>query len=304
MLAGRAPIRLLWLLGIIAGCGGGASPVAESPERQAMCADPDGAGRSGKEGPEAVEASGSEPRDDILRLQVRWGEAEGLTYMEIVVGDTDADARLPLVLGLHGLGDRPRIPEKAELGDGIPYRIVMPRAPDEWGATGYTWLPVRVRDGKIDVLSASLAERADLLARFLRAVQERLPTVGRPIVTGGSQGGMLTFALAVLHPEAVSGAVPVMGWLPPPLVPEEANDVEAYPPIWAVHGEADEVIPIGPTRETIERLRGLGLDVRFETFEGVGHHMSDPMDAQIEAWLVDLLTRQLDAAAQRRAAAN
>lgn len=237
--------------------------------------------------------SPAEAEPEVVQLQVRWDEAAGLDYMEVVVGDVDVNDPLPLILGLHGLGDRPHVPDEARLGEGLAYRIVMPRAPERWGATGYTWLPVRVRDGKIDVLSESLADEAQQLAAFLEAVQAERPTIGRPVVTGGSQGGMLTFALAVRHPAAVAGAVPVMGWLPPPLVPDAVQDAEAYPPIYAVHGEADRIIPVGPTERSVDALRSLGLDVRLETFEGVGHHMSDPMDVQVRSWLGEMLRAQL-----------
>lgn len=268
-----------------------ASPELRAARAPARCAPPS----TGRERPSAVPAT-TEPEPDgtgFQRLQVRWAEAAGLDYLEIVAGDVDPDEPLPLVLGLHGLGDKPRVPEDAQLGDGIPYRVVMPRAPEPWGKHGYTWLPVRVRDRKVGVLSESLRERAELLAEFLRAVRRQRPTVGRPIVTGGSQGGMLTFTLAVHHPDVVAAAVPVMGWLPPPLVPENVRDVEAYPAIYAVHGEADRVIPVDLGREGADALQRLGLDVRFETYEGVGHHMTAEMDEQVQTWLAGMLRAQL-----------
>ncbi|MFW6087140.1 MAG: alpha/beta hydrolase [Myxococcota bacterium] len=282
----------------VASCGGGeprvsspAPPEVRSPRAPARCA----SDTAESEPSSAVPGTAaSEPdRTGFQRLQVRWAEAAGLDYLEIVAGDVDPDAPLPLVLGLHGLGDKPRVPEDARLGDGIPYRIVMPRAPEPSGHHGYTWLPVRVRDGKVGVLCESLRERAELLAEFLRAVRRQRPTVGRPVVTGGSQGGMLTFTLAVHHPDVVAAAVPVMGWLPPPLVPEGVEDAEAYPPIYAVHGEADRVIPVDLDREGVDALQRLGLDVRFETYEGVGHHMTAAMDEQVQTWLARMLRAQL-----------
>jgi phospholipase/carboxylesterase len=239
---------------------------------------------------------------DVVQLQVRFGEAEGLRYLEVVVGRVHVDAALPMVLGIHGLGDMPRVPTHARLDEGLPYRFVMPWAPDPWSHSGFTWLPVRVRDNEVDILSASLEEKAAWLARFLRTVTRERSTVGRPVVTGGSQGGMLVYAMAVHHPDVVGAALPVMGWLPPPLIPESVDMPEAYPVIRSVHGTADPHVPIGPTRDAVRELDALGLDVDLVEYEGVGHHMTDPMDQQVGAWLVEMVRVQRATAEGRRPA--
>lgn len=274
-------------------------PAHPPPAAMAQCTEASAGGEAGASATWAVEPSaGTSPTSTaghpgaITHLQERWGEAEGLDYMEVVVGDVDIDARLPLVLGLHGLGDRPHVPDDAALDEPLAYRFIMPRAPDPYGAWGYTWLPVRVGDHQTEVLSKALADKADLLARFLETVRRQRPTVGRPIVAGGSQGGMLTFTLAVRHAELVAGAIPVMGWLPPPLVPDTIEDPGAYPPIWAVHGTADHVVPIEPTRVAVEALRKLGLDVKLVEFEGAGHRMTPAMDAQVKSWTTEMVASQ------------
>lgn len=242
------------------------------------------------------------PPDDVTPLQVRFGEAEGLRYLEVVVGRIHADAALPMVLGIHGLGDKPRIPTHARLDEELPYRFVMPWAPDPWGSSGFTWVPVRVRDNQVDVLASSLREKAAWLARFLRTLTRERRTVGRPVVTGGSQGGMLVYTMAVHHADVVGAALPVMGWLPPPLMPEEVDMPEAYPVIRSVHGTDDPYVPIGPTRRAVEALRDLGLDVKLVEHEGVGHHMNEAMDTRVGQWLRDMVRAQRDTAAGRHPA--
>jgi phospholipase/carboxylesterase len=240
--------------------------------------------------------------DEVTQLQVRFGEAEGLRYLEVVVGRVDVDSPLPMVLGIHGLGDQPRVPTYARIGEDLPYRFIMPWAPDAWGSSGFTWLPVRVRDNKTDVLSQSLEEKAAWLARFLRTLTRERPTVGRAVVTGGSQGGMLVFAMAVHHPDVVGAALPVMGWLPPPLVPPSVDTPEAYPRIRSVHGTRDPYVPIEPTRDSVRALQRLGLDVQLEEYEGVGHHMTDAMDAQVGEWIQTMVEAQRRTVEGRRPA--
>ena len=45
------------------------------------------------------------------------------------------------------------------------------------------------------------APEAEEIARLTAQVQKGHPTRGKPILTGFSQGGILSYAMAVLHPE-------------------------------------------------------------------------------------------------------
>jgi hypothetical protein len=67
------------------------------------------------------------------------------------MGDVDIDASLPLVLMLHGRGDRPRVPGGPFACVSVPLRIVMPQAPDSLGP-GFTWAERGVMDSLRDTL--------------------------------------------------------------------------------------------------------------------------------------------------------
>jgi phospholipase/carboxylesterase len=122
--------------------------------------------------------------------------------------------------------------------------------------------------------------------------RRRHPTRGRPIVTGFSQGGMLTMTLAVHHPESISHAFPMAGWLPPSLEPDAYDPYAPHAPVVALHGGADEVLSATRTRRMMERLSRIGYPVSFEEYEGVGHEKTPAMRARmrelIERALVEL----------------
>jgi predicted peptidase len=42
-------------------------------------------------------------------------------------------------------------------------------------------------------------------------------------------------------------------------------------PVWAFHGDADDVVPISATEQIVTELRSLDADVRFTRYAGVGH---------------------------------
>ncbi|MDQ3035202.1 MAG: dienelactone hydrolase family protein, partial [Myxococcota bacterium] len=217
-------------------------------------------------------------------IEVRRGFLDGLHYLEVVYGGASFDDALPIAFVLHGRGGNAQLPGGPFLELSHPVRVIVPQAPERLG-DGWMWIPVSVGSGLVDRLASTLFQVTSRVARFIRQVAAERPTIGRPIVTGFSQGGLLTYALALHHDDVVGHAFPLSTWLPPPLEPLYRRDDLRYPPIRAMHGSSDPIIPIGPTRELVDRLRERGFDVEFEEFPGVGHEMSDDMNALFHRWL-------------------
>jgi phospholipase/carboxylesterase len=114
------------------------------------------------------------------------------------------------------------------------------------------------------------------------------------VLTGFSQGGILSFALAVSHPDLFTVVIPVAGTLPAPLRPERIGDPADYPPIVALHGDHDSALLIEPTRASIEALRKLGLRAELHEYPGIRHTIPPVMRAE--------LTRLVGAAARSQLA--
>ncbi len=214
--------------------------------------------------------------EDSRWVQVREHEIEGLRVTEVVLGRTDVDAELPLVVQFHGRGSRPKIP----IGDHAntpPVRLMLPWAPDPLGR-GYTWFPLSITEGRDKVLGHHIEDRVRQLAHVIKRFTYLRPTEGRPLVAGFSQGGMLTFGLALMRPDLVDAAFPLAGWLPPYLVDRYVDESRTYPPIRALHGDGDPVVPLAGTRALIDRLRDLGVDATLEVFDVDVHELPT------EAW--------------------
>lgn len=221
-----------------------------------------------------------------------FAQAGDLYYVERVVGGASASDPLPMIVAIHGLGDDPR--NFAGLLEGLdrPARIILPRAIDAWDGGGWSWFPVRARDEDPERLTRGIEKAADVIAGGIGELQSQRPTVGKPIVTGFSQGGMLTFALAVHHGELFSAAFPVGGHLPPPSWPATIEDASSHPPIVALHGDADPAVKLEPTQQAVERLRELGLDANIHVYPEVGHAIPPPMRAELHQLLRDALAKQ------------
>jgi phospholipase/carboxylesterase len=225
-----------------------------------------------------------EPPPEAPDFRVRQGEEGGIFYLEVVIGEATFDDTLPMLVVLHGRGGSAQIPGGPFLGLTHPVRVIVPQAPDPLGS-GYEWLPVYVGQGLVDRLSSTLFQTASRLATLMRDLSRERPTTGRVIVSGFSQGGLLTLALALFHDDVVGEAFPLASWLPPPLEPLYRRSDLAYPRIRSMHGTADPTIPIEPTRQLFARLATRGFDVAFVPFDGVVHTISDDENALFHVWL-------------------
>jgi len=187
-----------------------------------------------------------------------------MTWVERAPDDAGSSP-LPLVIAIHGLGDAPdrfcRLFDEWK----ARARVACPRAFAKYGKSGWSWFP----PGNNGAEQASdIGAAADRLATAIAALAKARPTAGKPIVVGFSQGGALSFAMAIRHPAAVRMAVPMGGWVPGELMPSKGA---AAAPIVALHGEIDDRVPFGPTRDVVAALVAGGTDARLTSFPGVGH---------------------------------
>jgi len=213
----------------------------------------------------------------------------GLHYLEVITGGGVATDPLPVVVAIHGLGDRPS--SFRLLLDDLPAkaRVIVPRGPMPHGPDGFSWFNFRADDGDGDgarQLADGIREAAERLAVMMVALTKKHGGPARSVVCGFSQGGMLSFALAAGHPELLAAAVPVAGYLPATLWPAERPKVKPLPKVLALHGEKDHLISLESARWTVEALRANGYDTELRSWPGVGHALPPPVRALLAASVV------------------
>ena len=219
-----------------------------------------------------------------------WGVAGGLHYLEIVRGDAQPDETLPLLILIHGLGDRARRDWLHVIDvDQTKVRMILPQAPTPYG-DGFAWFEYRFRDQDPDALAQGITEASDRLARMLDVLAKQRATRGRAVVCGFSQGGMLSFALALRHPQLIRYAVPISGMLPPRLWPRRTPRGRAVP-VHALHGTADTVVAFEADRALVSHLKKIGYPAELSAFEGIGHSIAPAMAQAAVSAIVRALGR-------------
>lgn len=216
-----------------------------------------------------------------------WQALGDLEYLEVIPKGPGAAARLPMVVIVHGMGDRPR----AEWikPDAPKVRYVMPRGPLPYG-DGFSWFRYRVGDANPS-LPGEVEAAVGRLAGALRGLLRQKATRGRAVLSGFSQGGILSYGIALRHPGVVELALPVSGWLPESLWPDRPAPGRRQPPIRGSHGTHDRTVPFDPTRRMVRSLKARGFDIDLAAFPGVGHRVSDAMRDRMEKLMLEGIAR-------------
>jgi phospholipase/carboxylesterase len=213
-------------------------------------------------------------------------ELNGIPYLEYCAGSSAPPEDGPLVVVMHSMaiGPRDMLPLCASFPG--PARFILPQGfyPFEGG---YSWFQPSFYQDEPAAQGAVLRETADRLAGLLAGLAEIYGATPRPQVTGMSQGGDLSYALALYHPGSIAAALPFGSrWLaefgpadgPPP----------DMPPLVVFHGDDDPIVPVASARETVEWFEQHGAAAQFRAYPGVGHDISAGMAADLHAVIAEL----------------
>ena len=176
-------------------------------------------------------------------------------YVEYLPKDYDPAKEYPLVLFLHGAGERVQDPHQAmfhgymkyvrEQGKEYPFIFIAPQCIGNayWGS--YT----------------------ESLSAFLDFILETYPVDRRRVyLTGLSMGGTGTWMFAMARPNTFAAIMPVCGsgiyW-------NVANLLKT--PIYMVHGDCDTCVPISNSVEMLTSINSRGGNAKLKICYGVGH---------------------------------
>jgi phospholipase/carboxylesterase len=169
--------------------------------------------------------------------------------------------------------------------------MICPQGPLETpigpGSVGYAWYPMSM-GGPPDI-TAILASR-EKLQHFLDECLKRYPIEARKLVVlGFSQGGVMSYSLALANPERFAALAVLSSWLPQELVTQLAigAGVQSLPTL-VQHGTQDSMIEVGRARDSVERLRELPVALTYREYE-MGHEIRPRSLGDLSAWLEEKL---------------
>lgn len=196
-----------------------------------------------------------------------------MPYRMLSPAETDPGKKYPLVLFLHGSGERGDDNEK-QLAHGAsvfsnpvnsgkyPAFVVFPQCKEKY------WT------GKIDERSFMPGSPVPPESKTERTLMELIEylisnnpiDIDRIYIIGISMGGIAAYDLVCRYPDKFTAAVPICGAVNPDRLPD-AKDVK----FMIFHGEEDEEVPSYCSREAYKALNSVGANVEYIEFAGIGH---------------------------------
>ena len=205
-------------------------------------------------------------------------EAERLAgyCYEQFVSHAAPDAELPLVIALHWSTSTPAEFLPHVMGLQQPARVIMPQGPYPKKA-GYSFYPASPNYYGLpaDEQLPRMLHEADRLSAFISAVSRKYPSSMKPVLMGASQGGDLSYAIAIRNPDKISLAIPLLATIDERLIgraPASAVAVRAF------HGADDRIVPLAQAGRHVAVLAAAGHDARLRAYPGAGHDI--PADMQ------------------------
>ncbi|OQP67553.1 dienelactone hydrolase family protein [Niastella populi] len=223
--------------------------------------------------------------------------ADTLRYRMLHPANYQANKKYPLIVFLHGSGERGSDNERQLIHGGklfadsarrqqFPAFVIYPQCP----ATDF-WSRIKREPNKVDSLGKFSFPSEEPIGPALGMVSQLLDSLAaggtvntKKIYLGGlSMGGMGTFELLWRKPNFFAAAFPICGGGDPQKVTVYAKKF----PIWIFHGDKDQAVPVGNSRLMYNVLKAAGARVKYTEYPGVGHNSWDNafLEPQLLPWL-------------------
>ena len=210
------------------------------------------------------------------------GENGELLYRQYLKEGETPETKIPLVLFLHGAGERGN-DNAAQLKHGViplvmysrrkgfPMLLLAPQCPQNQMWVNTPW-------GARRHAMPGPSSNMSLVLKLIAEKRKSLPIdPDRIYVTGISMGGYGTWDIIQREPQLFAAAIPICGGGDTALAPK-IRDI----PIWAFHGDADGAVPVSRSRSMVAALWACDGKIRYREYPGMNHDVwtrtyNDPM---------------------------
>lgn len=203
--------------------------------------------------------------------------SKGLTlpYRLFKVKNPTAGTKYPLILFLHGAGERGDNNTSqlmANAGATVwatdahqaehPAYVIAPQCP-----AGKQWVDTDWTLGSYSTTTVPVSDQLTTALEIADAVATEFGTdPARQYITGLSMGGYGTWDAVVRNPTRFAAALPVCG-----AGDTTKADLIKLLPLWTFHGDADATVPVKGSRDMVAALKAVGSTVQYTEYPGVGH---------------------------------
>lgn len=195
-------------------------------------------------------------------------------------------AKPPLLILLHGLGSNEQ--DLFAFSKQLPgqFMIVAARAPLTLNEGSYAWFRVNYSSGKPSIPDPAEVENSrKLIIQFIEQLKSKyLFDESRVYLCGFSQGGIMSYNVALTRPDVIRGIAVMSGRLLPGVEQVASKEKLAMLKVFISHGTEDEVIPVMHAREALAYIKKLKLTHQYKEYKA-GHTINNEMLKDLLVWL-------------------
>jgi len=214
-------------------------------------------------------------------IKIKGGKS--LPYRILFPENYDRSKKYPVVLFLHGAGERGNDNEK-QLTHGAKL-FLSENARKNFQAivifpqceTNGFWSNVKVDRSKTPLAfdfdyKQPVTDQLDGVTKLLKqTIKNEAVDKTRVYITGLSMGGMGTFEMVYRNPKLFAAALPICGGGDTTHYNQKVKAI----PFWVFHGAEDAVVNAKYSREMVEKLKAIGVNVKYSEYPGVNHNSWD-----------------------------
>lgn len=150
------------------------------------------------------------------------------------------------------------------------FYFTSPNAPNVCSVnpSGFEWFNLMNPDIKnVDLeLESSVLQ----LTKFIDAkLKDLILDYSKLFLVGFSQGTMMSLHYALTNPNKIAGVIGYSGKIYDPSILE--NNIKSRPPIFLMHGDDDNIVPLEDMMEAKNFLTKNKVDLKTKIFKGCGH---------------------------------
>lgn len=243
----------------------------------------------------SIEAQESKLSKELYTYETHIVGSDTLNYRLLLPKDFSEDKTYPLVLFLHGAGERGSNNNKQLVHgsslflnekhrDSFPTIVIFPQCPqnDYWSKleADRSTKPITFNYKYNEAPTTAMSSVIDLMDKMLEKPYVKADQV---YVMGLSMGGMGTFEIIYRKPEIFAAAIPICGGGDPNSVTKYAISI----PLWVFHGAKDNVVDPNLSLKMVSAILSAGGFPKLTLYDFANHNSWDPAFAEPELlkWL-------------------
>ncbi|TRX03734.1 alpha/beta hydrolase [Flavobacterium gawalongense] len=197
----------------------------------------------------------------------------------------------PLLLLLHGVGGNEQ--NLFSFANDLPnnFLVVSARGPLTLGPESFAWFQVNFTGGHPQINEQQAEAARVTILDFIESLKNELDFDDKQVyLMGFSQGGIMSYSVALTEPEKIKGIAVMSGRLLPEVKPLIADEKRLDKlKVFVSHGRQDAVLHFPFAADAVSYLQTKGIKPEFHQYDE-GHTVNKQMFDDVNFWLKTNIT--------------